>query len=444
MSLHDASISEMQYAASNGNVEELRKLLEQGCSVNEDSRHGHSPLTAAAAEGHTDCVQWLIENGADLEGTYLHKTALDWAAECGHYATVELLLRHNAAPNCAVLDEETLLVHAAGGFHLDLKRGSKGRTALHLAVCNGHDPIVQLLLQHKADPNVRDVYGDYPLTSAAIRGHVKIVELLLSYGAETEQSESESTADLDRRGNKMHVLPFLVHDENTPLIWAAMGGHVDAVRMLLNHGTNLGQKDRVNKTALHWAAEKGHHSTVELLLQHKADPNVEDDGGDTPLICAARGGLVADADGGGSTTYYLPVMERLVEHVEARFSFQMSERWDKYKMTLREATGKEHCSVVEILLLHGAKVEHKGSRGRTALHWAVENGHHSLVELLLQHNADPNIKDRDKNTSLDLAIRKKHTDIVKLIARHDTKDSQNMVRKNNFILHQYFRECQLD
>jgi len=38
---------------------------------------------------------------------------------------------------------------------------------------------------------------------------------------------------------------------------------------------------------LHRAAERGHLDVVKLLLEHGADPNVQDDEGETPLHHAA-------------------------------------------------------------------------------------------------------------------------------------------------------------
>src|SRR5581483_6122917 len=57
------------------------------------------------------------------------------------------------------------------------------RTALHFGI--GHEPVVRTLLEHGADPNVRDE-GDhaYPIHFAAERGDLSIVTLLVEHGAD--------------------------------------------------------------------------------------------------------------------------------------------------------------------------------------------------------------------------------------------------------------------
>jgi len=41
---------------------------------------------------------------------------------------------------------------------------------------------VRLLLEHGADPNIQNEYGDTPLHKAAYNGHVDVVKLLLEHG----------------------------------------------------------------------------------------------------------------------------------------------------------------------------------------------------------------------------------------------------------------------
>ncbi|XP_030630269.1 KN motif and ankyrin repeat domain-containing protein 2 [Chanos chanos] len=57
--------------------------------------------------------------------------------------------------------------------------GQVGQTALHLAVRHGRLPIVRLLLEQGANPNVQDRAGTTPLIIACDRGHTEIVKVLL-------------------------------------------------------------------------------------------------------------------------------------------------------------------------------------------------------------------------------------------------------------------------
>lgn len=60
---------------------------------------------------------------------------------------------------------------------------STGRTALHEAVQSNHDEIGKILLDHGANPNVRDYSGQTPLHDAALTGAVSFGRLLIERGA---------------------------------------------------------------------------------------------------------------------------------------------------------------------------------------------------------------------------------------------------------------------
>jgi ankyrin repeat protein len=57
----------------------------------------------------------------------------------------------------------------------------------------------------------------------------------------------------------------------TPLTAAALGGHVDVIRYLLEEGAQLGLRDPDGWTALEVACMYGRSEVVPLLLAHGAD-----------------------------------------------------------------------------------------------------------------------------------------------------------------------------
>jgi len=62
---------------------------------------------------------------------------------------------------------------------------------------------------------------------------------------------------------------------NTPLHWAASGGHAQACQLLLEQGADVNALNQFGDTPLHRAAWKNHIKTCELLLQHGAGPSRE-------------------------------------------------------------------------------------------------------------------------------------------------------------------------
>ena len=110
-----------------------------------------------------------------------------------------------------------------------------GSTPLLHAAQFGHSDVAQLLLEHGADTDVRDVDGSTPLLHAAQFGHSDVAQLLLGYGADTEVR--------DKYGLK-------------PLSYAEERMHQDIVQLLLFHGANLGSKSDLGHTASLSATEK--------------------------------------------------------------------------------------------------------------------------------------------------------------------------------------------
>jgi len=72
-----------------------QRLLSEGVSLNDQDDNGFTPLHVAARTGAIECVEWMLENGADLNLRAHRKTASDLAAAAGH-ATVVNMLRARA------------------------------------------------------------------------------------------------------------------------------------------------------------------------------------------------------------------------------------------------------------------------------------------------------------------------------------------------------------
>jgi Ankyrin repeats (3 copies)/Ankyrin repeat len=76
----------------------------------------------------------------------------------------------------------------------------------------------------------------------------------------------------------------------TPLHAASRGGHLQAVRFLLQQGVGVDARARYNYTPLTVASWYGLCDIVRCLLEHGADVDLLDDDGETPLISAAYRG----------------------------------------------------------------------------------------------------------------------------------------------------------
>ena len=200
------------------------------------------------------------------EGYYLGAGApLSNAASVGRMDIVQLLLDHGADPN---LPEEQI--------------APKGK-ALYSAVFNGHYEIAKLLLERGAFPNPPvESSGDALWVSREFRPNQRIEQLLLSYGAAPWPKDPDGDWDA-RTQNWLRV---------SPLHKAARKGDVTEAKKLIEAGADLTARDEhLRSTPLAWAAKFGQLEMVKFLLQHGAAKRLDDDPEwATPLAWATRRG----------------------------------------------------------------------------------------------------------------------------------------------------------
>jgi ankyrin repeat protein len=73
--------------------------------------------------------------------------------------------------------------------------------------------------------------------------------------------------------------------DESPLMMAALKGHLDLVKKLIARGADV---NKPGWTALHYAATGGHLAVMELLLDQNAYIDAESPNGTTPLMMAAQ------------------------------------------------------------------------------------------------------------------------------------------------------------
>lgn len=78
-------------------------------------------------------------------------------------------------------------------------------------------------------------------------------------------------------------------DDESPLMMAALKGHLDLARKLIERGADV---NKTGWTPLHYAATGGHLALIELLLDHHAYIDAESPNGTTPLMMAAQYGSI--------------------------------------------------------------------------------------------------------------------------------------------------------
>ncbi|XP_066534391.1 cyclin-dependent kinase 4 inhibitor B [Hoplias malabaricus] len=128
------------------------------CDEHEARARMQEDLANAAATGNTECVEHLLQSGADVNGTNRFGRTPVQVMMMGSARVARLLLSHGADPN--VQDAST---HA---------------TPLHDAARGGFQDTVRVLLEFKADPELRDSRGHTAAERAREHGHEHTAEII--------------------------------------------------------------------------------------------------------------------------------------------------------------------------------------------------------------------------------------------------------------------------
>jgi len=142
---------------------------------------------------------------------------------------------------------------------------------------------------------------------------VIVIHLVLGQTGETQGSTGDHSSlamedifHFIREGNAMQVRMWLddtEHDMNqgddhqfSPLHWAAKGGHLKILELLLGRGARVHTTNMGDDTPLHLGAAHGHREVVQTLLRQKADVNFVNEHGNTPLHYACFWGYTDIAE----------------------------------------------------------------------------------------------------------------------------------------------------
>jgi ankyrin repeat protein len=172
-------------AALGGETQVARVLLDRGADLNAEDSAGSTALTYAAANGHGEFVTLVqsagLKKGADL--------GLALAARGCHSDTVAALLKAKANIDARLQGTPAISLAAQAGCESSLRDllagganvnavDEEGTTALMEAAGLGLTPIVQLLIDRGADPEIRNKANQNAWLRAALGNHQEVIEIL--------------------------------------------------------------------------------------------------------------------------------------------------------------------------------------------------------------------------------------------------------------------------
>lgn len=417
-----------------GRVDVVKVLLDKEVDLEYVYEGGKRPLHLAAQTNVKEMIEFLFACGVNLYHLDQRNTsALHIAAIKGQGRAVQALLECGFNPDFVDADGDAP-IHCAARACRDRSTGSR----------EDKWTVINTLLEHGADPYLKNRHGFMPLWIAAFLNCGVIIGGLLGYGVNPH--------GLDANGNAQEPMPLeefreMVHEKLadisshapqvshegylnccTPLCIAAFLGCEKAVKLLLDHGANPNAMDPNGEMPLHLAVRDKNCAIAERLIKKGACLESRDCHGRTPLDWALSFGghemieLLRDkgASVGSIDWRSVDPVLRALEYGHTRGSpllpshivdwaddhtLNHQNRWLYGRYPGDWDGGESHyCqNVVEWLLEGGSKVDSRDSLGRTVLHQAAFQNCEWTIRLLLNRGADPMSKDSFGQTPLHMA-----------------------------------------
>jgi len=348
----------------NSDADVFKLLLENGLDIESMNDDGNNPLMIAASYNNLIAVKSLLENGADI----------------------------NAQNNDGFLSMDT------PAFIND-----NGRQSIHLSVgSNGYSKI-KIYLKQKVQDFLNSRIIQKMSKAYVVLINTNYFAVALEYDSETmiapmvsgkwKNNNTKNNLKVAKENgvpigvNNALVRELFTYTEigdvvpdkywsivavtiaeaerpvyknyNKSIHYAAIEGHLEVVKYLLENGANINAIGNLDYQSIHCAALEGHLEVVKYLLENGADINAKNSDGYQPIHCAVFEG---------------------------------------------------HLEVVKYLLENGADINAKDNVGKTPLYHAVYDCNMECIKYLILQGADVNISTEDNISPLHIAI-KKNTDL---------------------------------
>jgi len=233
-------------AARKGDLKKVQEILASDPkAVNTQDNAGDTPLHLAALHGQYKVAEALIAAGANVNvknsyPAFKPEDLGQFFSSSNHVDPVKLL-------HTEVRGSDAVSTHQISSQELV----NNGYTPLALAeFAADHNKMIQLLIAHGADVNLRGVTGTTPLFWAVMRGQKDDVKYLLDHGADPNLTNAFG---------------------DTPLICAVQLAYLSLVPPLVEKGADVNVRNQSTMTALGYAmSNQNDDSIVEYLKKHGA------------------------------------------------------------------------------------------------------------------------------------------------------------------------------
>lgn len=233
------------------------------------------------------------------------------------------------------------------------------------------------------DVNIRDENNNYLVVHAVHMVNYEIIDLLVKRGARLDITDNDNRSILyipiDR--NLIKLLKFLLEkskdsigipivdirdkNDNIPLHYAIHHKNIEAIKILLDNGSNINSSDKEGQNALHLAIYTRSFDICKLIISNGININARYGTGETALHIACNLQLI---------------------------------------------------DIIKLLIINKIDINRQDYEHEyTALHYSVNLNNKEIVSILLNSGADPNLQDTYGNTAIHYCIIEEHLEILELI-----------------------------
>ncbi|KAH3731355.1 serine/threonine-protein phosphatase 6 regulatory ankyrin repeat subunit B [Pelomyxa schiedti] len=411
-------------AAGIGDLPTMKLLHSRGASLDVScKRNGNTPFLLAARRGNLAMVKWVISKLSRPLWEYINQsndignTAFLYASQRGHLNVMKYLAEKGAEITQTNSLGENAAHQAAGGGHahvlewlksqkvpLTARTKEDGATPILVAAFTGGGvwkeerhklssiQCIEWLIGRGAKISERDNAHNTVLMTALSSHHMDIVQWLLDemHAPMTDTNIYGCSCIMLAAGcgkvellNKMKTSGVPVFGKSKPyglttLMYAAMGGNLEAMKWLVEQGAQVAETDARGNSVLSFAAYSGNIEAVKWLTQSPQELSVSQTAkdGTTALLWSARKGsqpMVEWLLGAGSKLEEESVLGTAL-HAACHSGNLLLVRF--------------LCDKLEEMGIFRQNINKKNALGNTPLDQALAAGNQDVAQCLLQKGAE--------------------------------------------------------